>query len=547
MSWPNVSTLDPLKVGFLSPGFAQVNSTQNQVRASTLTALGGMNAELAASSANGRQAVVSQATVINLMVEGLLVQRVQQSAKGYVGAGSHQARLLTGTLADGQKIYFFEGAPQGAGTYRRLLRDANGNLIGDASAAERRLRDLIRYEALDLSRLPSLRPSQPASAHSTDSFRNTWFYFILDNPNQRVFYLGRVHDWFTRVVVDSGTVGPQPASFVVKSSLTGGDGSITKFNPPNLAIRVDSGMRARWGTALQVGTDLSNAPLDKQLEYAKAGDPIMDLISIQTFADGNYAGYRAEISAQSNKPLRLKSVARDALLMGGSVTWRRIWLDPKTMQRRSVEFTLVMKSETSVEAGFSTQPRPLDAKAEIELQMRVIDPSLQSLSVRQVQNLAAQAASWAGDLGLLVSKAYATETNKVEVQTKNGGDRARARLITTQKLAFGTPVWDLVPSAQGKNFGHPALDLANRVHLLLRENGKLSKGEFVRTYQEAQDRLGSLWASGTPTQRQGWALRLTNRLNINFGLPDVESLNAGRFSITPMTHKESTYRQSFLG
>lgn len=477
----------------------------------------------------------------HLSVEGLLITNPRQSAIPYVGFGVHQARLMTGMLKDGRKVYFLEGPPQAEGTYRRLLRNSVGDLIGDGRAAKRRLREMIQYQAIDRERLFPLHSATAISAAAI--FENTWFYYILNTPNQRVFYLTRIHDWFSRVVVDSGSTALQPASFVVKSSLA----DLQGWRPTNVAIRVESNVRSRWGTAIQMGTDVSNQETSKQLEYARAGAPIMDVISIQTAADFNYAGYRAEISAQSDSPLRLKFVARDALAAGGSVSWRRMWLDPQTMRKRSTEITLVMKAEGSVEYGASTQAKAIEGKAEIEIQVRVIDPSLKALSFQQTQQLLAHAVRWGVEMGLMPGRGAGLEAPRAgNINTLNAGSRDQARLVTTLKLHSGTPVWDLVPSSKGKNFGHPTLDLANTITWLLIQAGKLAPGTYLRNYQDARDRLISMWAEGTPAQRRTWAQRLRNSINVNFGLTELAEFNRAQTAQHGWTQKDAIYRRWFL-
>lgn len=474
-----------------------------------------------------------------LLVDGLLIHNPRLSATPYVGFGSHQAQLMTGQLANGRKVYFLQGHPDGAGTYRRVLRDASGALIDDSHGAQQRLRLLIRHQAIDRGRLFPLKPDHKPE----QAFENTWFYYILNTPKQRVFYLSKVHDWFARVVVDSGSTALQPASFLVKSSLADAGG----WRPTNVAMRLESNVRSRWGTSVQIGTDVSNLSKDKQLEYAEAGQPIMDVVSIQTAADFNYAGYRAEISAQSASPLRLKFVARDALAAGGSVSWRRMWLDPQTNHKRSTEFSLVMKAEAAVEYGASSQPKPMESKAEIELQMRVIDPSLKALSFQDTQQLLAQAARWVAELGLMPTPASRSDSQlRHDIETRNAGSRDQARLVTTLKLESGTPVWDLVPSARGKNFGHPTLELANTVTWILRSEKRLAPGEYLSDYRDARARLCSLWAQGSPAQRQAWAQRLHNTININFWLPELAKLNQAQTDLHGWTRKQARYRRWFL-
>lgn len=126
----------------------------------------------------------------------------------------------------------------------------------------------------------------------------------------------------------------------------------------------------------------------------------------------------------------------------------------------------------------------------------------------------------------------------------NEGDTRRAFLITEQLLqgiasvrypdgyvedgvpvSTGTSVWDLSRVAEGRNHGHPALDLANRVNHELKALGALGPDEFVGSTEGAAEALGDALAGADPATRERVADALANPLGLNFGLPDIDRRN----------------------
>jgi hypothetical protein len=463
-------------------------------------------------------------------IDGIRIYAAQQSAKGYVGEGNHQARLMWGRLGgpNGTKVYFLEGRPQGNQTYRKILRDAREQPIGDGRLAETRLRELIRYEAVNPSQL-MLGKAQGGSG--ADAYRNTWFYYLVDDKEtQQVKELYRNGDTVLRLVLDNGTTASQPASLTVKTAIY----DLTKsrsVQPLNATVRVESMVRTRVGTSLQYGQDFSKESLEVQQKLALAKKPIVDIISLNGDGNINLAGHRIELALQSGNPARIKAVMREALQMGLNISRRVVFMDPTTGQRTSFEIGVVAKAEGSLEAGYSNQPlKPVDGKLELEVYARWIGPQIQFLSQKEIAKGLAEAKTWVADMLGAPSSANNGPGPTPKLNVLNGGNSPKARGIITNKQAFGTPIWDLVPSAHWKNFGHPGLDLANRVNLLLRQEKLLGPNEFVRDMAHAEKLLQKLWtASPLPAQRQALADRLANPLGINFGLAELDQANLSRF------------------
>lgn len=136
------------------------------------------------------------------------------------------------------------------------------------------------------------------------ALRNNWLFEILGNPNQYVYKLWKgPHDYRVRVIVDHFVTAEQPASISLKSRLAsvdgfgrwlgklragraaaGGDLKVV-VNPLNFTARHESSAIATSvSTKLQFGYDVSTASRTRQQAYIDGGEPVMDLISIDTKA-----------------------------------------------------------------------------------------------------------------------------------------------------------------------------------------------------------------------------------------------------------------------
>jgi hypothetical protein len=111
---------------------------------------------------------------------------------------------------------------------------------------------------------------------------------------------------------------------------------------------------------------------------------------------------------------------------------------------------------------------------------------------------------------------------------------------------FGASVWQLAAVSGGRNHGHAAVALANRVDGLLRGAGLLARARVAERGNEAPRLLQTLHRDSGPAQREGIASQLANRLDINFGLPEVDAANRALLDARPMTERERGYRRLFL-
>ena len=134
----------------------------------------------------------------------------------------------------------------------------------------------------------------------------------------------------------------------------------------------------------------------------------------------------------------------------------------------------------------------------------------------------------------------------VVIAQQNGGDVDRARKVISGNLVFGASVWQLAAVSRGRNQGHTAVALANRVNELLHGGGLLARGHVIERGVEAIQKLHKLYSDSVPAQRERIASQLANRLDINFGVPEVEAANRALLDAEPMTERERGYRRLFL-
>jgi hypothetical protein len=363
------------------------------------------------------------------------------------------------------------------------------------------------------------------------------FYDILPGVGkQTVVTFARQHDWEAQLVFDSGVAVYQPAGLMVKTTVFGLFAGVPKFLD-NIAVRIESGKQVRVGTSLRFGVDLSNSP--KKHEYASNGEPIVDMITIRGGARASLAEWRTELSAKLGEGKRFKAVARSALVAGASVSLTRIWRDPTTGVETRVDFIAVAKAEAAGEAlGVDTRREALSVKGELELQVRIIRSDLQMVSARDMAGWVKQGAHWVASL--VSGKAPA-----LNIGTVNGGDKQRASYLASLKASTGTPIWHLAPSSGGKNHGNLALALALNVNAVLRQGGMLGPTEWVRSMDDAAGRLQQLWARSSTAARARWAAALSNRMGINFALPELDALNRRSLLASPMTFREKSARALF--
>ena len=390
--------------------------------------------------------------------------------------------------------------------------------------------------------LAQVAPRAPAETptHPQNGQRGTWFYDVIENEQhaQTVVQLAKMEDWQARIIFNRGTTAFQPAGVMVKMTLM--DIASKKMRVlDNVSVRFDSHLKSTVESVLQSGVDLTKESIAKQLEYAKAGEPIMDMATIRSGADAE-AGSRIEASAKFQSAPRVKAVMRTALKAGASVGKTMMWLDPKTLVRTRLDITLVAKGEAAAESGFSTKLEPFSLRAEAELQIRISRSDMQQVSAKTVFMYTELASRWLADF---FSSGDAQKSP--QINTINRGATDAARYNITQKLVSGTPVWHLLPHTGGKNHGHPVIDLALRVTGLLRSRQSLRSDGYATSLSQASGLLTALWGKLTPGEKAQLAPKLANRLNINFGLPEVAWLNAREFSRLPMTPKERGYRALF--
>jgi hypothetical protein len=365
-----------------------------------------------------------------------------------------------------------------------------------------------------------LTQRNPSSSSPTDP-SGGWIYENLKLPNQRLFTLwDGPHDYIVRVVMDTDAVAVQPASLSIKATLAGVGGRRAELKLGKLAVRHESSaLKASTGTKLQFGYDVTRESDAKRREYSDVGEPVMDLISIETKAEGVLDRWRTELGLERGQRPDVKVAIQQAISMGGYLRWRRVWEDPHSGVKSGIDVILGMKAEGSVEAGRGAAKGGIDAKSDIELTLRYFGPAADRVDIHHLEAEAAQA----------VAQLLWPETApRVALETRNHGNTALARQRVTGQLMFGTSVWQMAPQAVsgGRNHGHLALDLAIRTNALLHAEGGLPPDRWLASGAEASQRLRALWRDGTSEQRAAWARALSNPLSINFGLAELASANA---------------------
>ncbi len=398
------------------------------------------------------------------------------------------------------------------------------------------------------------------------ALRSNWLFEILGNPNQYVYELWKgPHDYRVRVIVDHFVTAEQPASISFKSRLASVDGFGKWFgklraargagggdlkaalNPLNFTVRHESSAIATSvSTKLQFGYDVSNKSRARQQEYISGGEPVMDLISIDTKGDAVIDRLRSDLSLSVGQRPELSTAMQDAISMGGYVRWRRLWVDARTGERSGVDVVLGLKAEVAAQVkravggaplGDSERRSGIDTKADIEATVRIYGPLARRGDVHQLTRMASTA---------LAEFLIRPPEQPVMLAQQNGGDADRARKIISSNLVFGASVWQLAAVSGGRNQGHAAVALANRVDELLHGSGLLARGHVIDRADEAPRLLQKLFRDSTPPQRERIASQLANRIDVNFGLPEVDAANRALLDARPMSERERGYRQLFL-
>lgn len=274
------------------------------------------------------------------------------------------------------------------------------------------------YDTAVAQRPSASTPPLKHLSPSEDPLRNTWFYdVVVGAGGQTVLPLCQMKgaDHFVHLVFNKGVTRYAPAALVIKTSLADVSASKTAWRPPNATLRVESGLVVKTGTLLQFGYNISQGTHAEQAWYTRQGMPVADYISVETALGVTVAGWRTELGLQQGSPMRLKAVARDALWLGGSITWTCMFINPQTGRRRRVDMTAVLKAETNLQTGTMSSGEPLERKAEIELQIRLIDPALQHLSLEETHSYVAQGADKFRQLSGI---------SRVPAVTAAGGDSA---------------------------------------------------------------------------------------------------------------------------
>jgi hypothetical protein len=259
--------------------------------------------------------------------------------------------------------------------------------------------------------LPSPAPSSEALAQLTpaglpqqpmrQNLDSSWFYDVFMGEGRQTvldLYRMRGSDWFVRLVMNDAVCRNTPTAFVLKTSVMDVQARRARIVPFNLTARVESSTQCKTGTQVQFGYDTSKDTEADRLWYSQRGHPIADYVSLDSFLSIDINNLRSEFTAQVGKSPRLKAVVRDVLSLGGSITWTTIWEDPKTGHRTRVDIRAVMKGETSGQVGYKTSSDPLEFKSEIELQVRVVNPVMDNLSIERQYARVAQASQLMADL-----------------------------------------------------------------------------------------------------------------------------------------------------
>jgi hypothetical protein len=192
------------------------------------------------------------------------------------------------------------------------------------------------------------------------------------------------HDYMARVVINDRVTAVQPPSVSVKTTVAGIGGPIAEHRGRHVAVRHESAaFKTTTGTSIQFGVDVTRAGKEKQLEYINAGEPVMDLISIETKGEAVAGRIRSELAfEEQGTPPTPRLLIQDALSAGGYVRWRRVWIDPKSGKRSGIDVVLSMKSEGSFETGVGAEPGGLKAKADIEATVRYYGPQAKAFDTQ---------------------------------------------------------------------------------------------------------------------------------------------------------------------
>jgi hypothetical protein len=376
--------------------------------------------------------------------------------------------------------------------------------------------------------------SAPGAAASTNSVQRPeahhgtpldasggWIYENLKLPNQHIYELWHgPHDYTVRVVMDQEAVAVQPASLSIKATIADVGGKRAELKLGKVAVRYESSaLKTSTGTKLQFGYDVTRAPAEKRREYSAVGEPVMDLISIETKTEAVLDRWRAELGIERGQRPDVKLVMQQAVSLGGYLRWRRVWEDPRSGVKSGIDVILGMKAEGSVEAGRGAAKGGIDVKSDIEATVRYFGPAADKVDIHHLEADASQA----------VAQLLWPETaHPVKLEPHNHGNTALARQRVTAQLMFGASVWQMAPrSVSGdRNHGHFALDLAIRTNRLLHAAGALPPDVWLESSVDATRRLHSLWRGGAGEQREAWARQLANPLSINFGLAELAAANA---------------------
>jgi hypothetical protein len=366
------------------------------------------------------------------------------------------------------------------------------------------------------------REAQPVARSSTPlDASDGWIYENLKLPNQHIYELwDGPHDYTVRVVMDQQAVAVQPASLSLKVTIADVGGKRAELKLGKLAVRYESSaLKSSTGTKLQFGYDVTRESEAKRREYSAAGEPVMDLISIETKAEGVLDRWRADLGLERGQRPDVKLVMQQAISIGGYLRWRRVWEDPRSGVKSGIDVILGMKAEGSVEAGRGAAKGGIEVKSDIEGTVRYFGPVANKVDIHHLEAEASQA---------IAQLLWPERAQQVAIEPRNHGSPALARQRITAHVMFGASVWQMAPHSVsgGRNHGHLALDLAIRTNRLLHAAGALPSDRWLESSVDATRRLHSLWRSGTGEQRNGWARQLANPLSINFGLAEIAAANA---------------------
>jgi hypothetical protein len=390
-----------------------------------------------------------------------------------------------------------------------------------------------------------LRGSADAAPPSTRSSpldaSDGWIYENLKLPNQHIYELwDGPHDYTVRIVMDRNAAAVQPASLSAKVTLAGFNGRRAELKLGKVALRHEgSALKSSTGTKLQFGYDVTREPESKRREYSDVGEPVMDLISIETKAEGVLDRLRTELGLEWGQRPDIKQVMQEAISIGGYLRWRRVWEDPHSGVKSGVDVILGMKVEGGIEAGLGAAERGIDGKSDIEATVRYFGPAANTVDVHHLEAQVSQA---------IAELLWPEPEKKVSIEPRNDGNPALARQRVTAHVMFGASVWQMAPQAVsgGRNHGHHALDLALRTNRLLHAQGALPNQQSVNSTVDATQRLRSLWRNGSAEQRAAWARQLANPLGINFGLLELGRANAELMQSRAASRVFENHRKLFL-